>query len=218
MRNFLCICLLLIGIGGCKPGIPSNIIQPERMEEVLYDIHITDGYISTIPAPDSAKNISAAYYKGIYKRFDIDSSLYARSMNYYYDHPEVLNVMYEKITAKLKKVKEKEDKINAKRLKKIEAIRKAKKDSLDKADPQRVIREAAAKKDSLAKAEALIKKTRIEAAKKVKKDSLARVAELKKAKKAEAKKLKERAGQAAVPKNGIDAGAAKKISNNDIPR
>lgn len=211
MRNFLCICLLLISIGGCKPGIPSNIIQPEKMGEVLYDIHIADGFIATIPDPDSAKNTSAAYYKGIYKRFEIDSALYTKSMNYYYDHPEVLNVMYEKITAKLKKVKEKEDKINAKRLKKIEAIKKAKKDSLDKADPKRVIREAAAKKDSLVKAEALIKKTKAEAAKKMKKDSLAKVAELKKIKKEEAKKLKVRTDKEASIKKEAGVSTAKKI-------
>ncbi|WP_183883403.1 DUF4296 domain-containing protein [Pedobacter cryoconitis] len=211
MKNFLCICLLLISIGGCKPGIPSNIIQPDKMEEVLYDVHIADGYIATIPDPDSAKNTSAAYYKGIYKRFEIDSALYSRSMNYYYDHPDVFNVMYEKITAKLKKTKEKEDKLNAKRLKKIEAIRKAKKDSLDKADPQRVVREAAAKKDSLAKAEALVKKTKADAVKKIKKDSLAKVAELKKLKKAEAKKLKAGAAQKASLKKEDEAGTAKKI-------
>jgi len=188
MRNFLCICLLLIGIGGCKPGIPSDIIQPDKMGDVLYDIHMADGFIATIPDPDSAKNTSAAYYKGIYKRFEIDSALYTRSMNYYYDHPDVLNVMYEKITAKLKKAKEKEDKINAKRLKKIEAIKKAKKDSLDKADPKRVIREAAAKKDSLVK-----------------------VAELKKVKKAEAKKLKARTDQETSMKKEADISTAKKI-------
>ncbi|MET4142221.1 DUF4296 domain-containing protein [Pedobacter sp. UYP1] len=210
MRNFLCICLLVIGIGGCKPGIPSDIVQPDKMQDVLFDIHMVDGYISTIANADSAKSTSAAYYKGIYKKFGIDSVMYTKSMNYYYDHPEVLNTMYDKITGKLKKVKEKEDKINAKRLKKIAAIEKAKKDSLDKADPKRVIRAAAAKKDSLAKAEILLKKTKADAAKKIKKDSLARVTELKKVKKEEAKKLKVRTDEAAALKKESDASAAKK--------
>ncbi|RAJ28370.1 DUF4296 domain-containing protein [Pedobacter cryoconitis] len=210
MKNLLCICLLLIGVGGCKPGIPSDIVQPEKMGEVLYDIHMVDGYISTIASADSAKSTSAAYYKGIYKKFGIDSVIYTKSMNYYYDHPEVLNVMYEKITGKLKKLKEKEDKINAKRLKKLAAIEKAKKDSLDKADPKRVIRAAAAKKDSLAKAEILLKKTKADVARKLKKDSLTRVIELKKVKKEEAKKLKVRTDEAAALKKESDASAAKK--------
>ncbi|QNK63327.1 DUF4296 domain-containing protein [Pedobacter sp. PAMC26386] len=211
MRNFLCICLLLISIGGCKPGMPSNIIKPDKMGEILYDIHMVDGYITSIPDPDSAKNTGAAYYKGIYKKFAIDSVQYTRSMNYYYDHPDVMNLMYEKITAKLTKAKTKEDNINAKRLKKIAAIEKAKKDSLDKADPKRVLRAAAAKKDSLAKEAALIKKTRAETARKFKKDSLAKITELKKVKKAEAKKLKERADQTKFSKEGNDGSAAKKI-------
>ncbi|MBB6498286.1 DUF4296 domain-containing protein [Pedobacter cryoconitis] len=191
MRNFLCICLLLIGIGGCKQGIPSDIIQPDKMTDVLYNIHLTDGYIGTIPGQDSARRVSASFYKGVYQKFNIDSLSYTRSMNYYYDHPDVLSTIYTKITDRLKKSKTIEDKAQEKRLKKLAAIRKAKRDSMEKADPMLVKREAAAKRDSVAKAEAQLKKDRAANAIKNRKDSLIRVAQMKKAQKAEEKRLKE---------------------------
>jgi hypothetical protein len=95
-------CMLLFA---CKPGIPSDIIQPDKMEKVLFDIHVVDGYIVTIVKQDSAKIIASAYYKGIYKKFDIDSALYAKSMNYYYGQPDVLDKMYDKVAKNLEKEK-----------------------------------------------------------------------------------------------------------------
>ena len=200
MRDFLCICLLLIGIGGCKQGIPSDIIQPDKMADVLYNIHLVDGYIGTIPGQDSARRVSASFYKGVYQKFDIDSLSYTRSMNYYYDHPDVLSAMYTKITERLKKSKTIEDKAQEKRLKKLAAIRKAKRDSMEKADPMLVKREAAAKRDSVAKAEAQLKKDRAANAIKNRKDSLIRVAQMKKAQKAEEKRLKENGKKPAATK------------------
>ena len=87
---------------GCKPGIPADIIRPDKMEKVLYDIHVADGYISTIPTVDSAKKVGAAYYNGIYKKFEIDSAIYSKSMDYYYDHPEKLSVIYKSIGTTIK--------------------------------------------------------------------------------------------------------------------
>lgn len=102
--SFLSIAVFLYA---CKPGIPKNIIQPQKMENILFDIHVVDGYMTSMPSPDTAKKVSAAYYKGIYKKFGIDSALYNKSLNYYYDHPDVMNKMYENITKKLNATKEK---------------------------------------------------------------------------------------------------------------
>ena len=113
MSRFLIALLLCTWLYGCKPGIPKNIIQPDQMEKVLYDIHVVDGYSTTFPAatPDSLKKIISPYYKGIYKKFGIDSALYNRSLNYYYKNPEVMKLMYDHITEKLLKAKDKAQKI-----------------------------------------------------------------------------------------------------------
>ncbi len=107
MKNFFIIIVACLMIYGCKPGIPKDIIQPEKMEAVLYDIHVIDAYTSTFPSQDSAKKIVPAYYKGIYKKFEIDSALHQKSMNYYYAHPDLFKEMYDRISAKLNKEKDK---------------------------------------------------------------------------------------------------------------
>jgi len=140
MRKFCWAGLLFIMIGGCKPKIPENIIQPDRMGVILYDIHVVDGYIGSIPKQDSAKKVSAAYYKGVYKKFAIDSVVFTKSMDYYYDHPDVLSTIYEKVTANLKKSKDSLDKIQKKISLKTAAKMKLKKDSADKANLKKGIK------------------------------------------------------------------------------
>ncbi|TCD08416.1 DUF4296 domain-containing protein [Pedobacter frigidisoli] len=90
---------------GCKPSIPSDIIQTDRMEKILYDMHIVDGYLSTIYVVDSAKKVAASYYNGIYKKFDTDSVEYNRSLIYYNNNPKELELMYKNIQKALAKQK-----------------------------------------------------------------------------------------------------------------
>lgn len=90
---------------GCKPGIPDGIIKPDKMEKILYDMHMVDGYISTIYVVDSAKKVAAAYYKGIYKKFGTDSAQYNKSLLWYNTNPAALEAMYKNIQKSLTKQK-----------------------------------------------------------------------------------------------------------------
>lgn len=107
MKRFFCLIIICVSFYACKPGIPKDIIQPDKMEQVLLDIHIVDGYITTLPNADTAKSVGASFYKGVYKKFDIDSALYNASINYYYKHPDIMKKMYDSITVKLNILKEK---------------------------------------------------------------------------------------------------------------
>lgn len=97
MNRIFVLLICLFCLHACKPGIPEDIIKPEQMQKILYDIHTVDGYLGTLPKPDSAKIIAAAYYKGIYKKFNIDSASYTKSLHYYYGRPDLLNPIYEKL-------------------------------------------------------------------------------------------------------------------------
>lgn len=125
MRNFLYTVAVFFFAFGCKPGIPKDIIQPEEMAKVLHDIHLADSYLGMVSNSDSAKLVAASYYKGIYKKYGIDSALYTKSMEYYYRDPKALNDIYEKVTSQLTKEKNalvKADSIfNAREVAKIQA-------------------------------------------------------------------------------------------------
>ena len=175
MKKFCYAGLLFLLIAGCQSKIPGNIIPPDKMGAILYDIHVTDAYITTLASQDSAKKVSATYYKGIYRKFDTDSARYTQSMNFYAEHPDLLSKIYETVTASLKKSKDSIDKVNEKILKVKTAKRaKAVKDSLAKIDPKVLKIEADKKakktKDSLEKIKpAVIKPVVI---KKVKKEQI----------------------------------------------
>ncbi len=120
MKRFFVIATVLLLFYACKPGVPKDIIQPEEMEKVLYDMHLVEGYVSNLPTPDTSKKVSAAFYKGVYKKFGIDSVLYNKSLNYYYTNPVLMKNMYDHITAKLAAAREKQAKQDEKRLKLVQ--------------------------------------------------------------------------------------------------
>lgn len=129
MTRFLLLLFCVTMIFACKPGIPKDIVQPAEMEKILFDIHVVDGYVSTIPTPDSARKISSPIYKGVFKKYGIDSAMHAKSMAYYYRHPDILGKMYDKISGRLEKAREeeikreeKEAKASAKKAKAVDTI------------------------------------------------------------------------------------------------
>jgi len=104
------------------------------MENILYDIHLIDGYVASIPTPDSARKVSAPIYKGIFKKYGIDSVAHAKSMAYYYRHPDLLSKMYENISARMSKTRDAE----AKLIEKEEKARNNKAAKLRKATEKRI--------------------------------------------------------------------------------
>jgi hypothetical protein len=130
-RFFVALCCALI-LFACKPEVPKDIIKPEEMEKILYDIHLVDGYVNYIPTPDSAKKVSAPYFTGIFKKYGIDSATHARSMAYYYKNPDQFLKIYENIGKRLANAKTKVSELAVKEAKLEEA--KVKKQEIKKLD------------------------------------------------------------------------------------
>ncbi len=151
MKQYIVIGVLFLMVSACKPGVPRELIQPDKMGKVLYDIHLADAYAGNIPNVDSAKKVAAAYYKGIYNKFEIDSALYNKSMDYYAGNPEAFSKIYEYVTKELTAEKSKLVKadsiINAKLVKKARLRFKA--DSTKRADS--IAKTPAFKKEMLKK-------------------------------------------------------------------
>jgi hypothetical protein len=179
MKKILFLGFLFVVINGCRPPVPEDIIQPDKMSKILYDIHIVDSYLNNVSKQDSAKKVASAYYNGVYKKFDIDSVTYTKSLDFYYKNPEIMSKMYEDIHKSLQKTKEKTEK-------RIEAEAKIAEEKKRKLDSLRT--------DSIKKADLLKPRVRDSIAKH-KKDSVLKIAKYKKdsvlkAKQAVAKELR----------------------------
>ena len=110
MKRIFAIGLIFSLCFACKPGVPKELIQPDKMEKVLFDIHMVDGYIGAQAKQDTVKIVASSYYNGIYKKFKIDSATYVKSLNYYYNNPVTLAKMYENIIKQLENERKRNDK------------------------------------------------------------------------------------------------------------
>jgi len=154
---------IVILISSCKQKAPDGIINRETMEEILYDIHVVDGYISTIYVTDSARKVGAAYYNGIYKKFDTDSVQYAKSLSYYSQNPKIMQEMYTALGKKIERQKvslAKADSLMNKKRFKTDSLKIMK---TFKADSLSLLKKMKADSSSKVKVEAQIKKKRSKA-------------------------------------------------------
>ncbi|WP_069661137.1 DUF4296 domain-containing protein [Arcticibacter eurypsychrophilus] len=108
MKSLLLLFFIMIFFIACDSGrSPKGIIGEKEMIDVLTDVHLVDGYASTMYA-DSNRNTIAALYMAIYKKHNTDSVGIRKSLEYYSRHPDELKIMYESVNAKLKALEKRE--------------------------------------------------------------------------------------------------------------
>lgn len=84
---------------GCKPGVPSEYIQPGDLEDILYDYHVADGM-----ATQKSGNHDfylRAYRLAVLKKHGITEAELDSSLVYYTRHTELLHQIYEHLAKRL---------------------------------------------------------------------------------------------------------------------
>jgi len=100
--------LFLFSCGG--NNTPDGIIEQKRMTSLLTEVHLVDGRMYGIMQSQDSINIyGTKRYDALFKRFNIDSVQFKRSLKYYAMQPVQLQKMYDEI---LKDLKTKSDSIN----------------------------------------------------------------------------------------------------------
>lgn len=77
---------------------PDKVLSKSEMEDVLYDFHITQGIINTLP-PEQQKN-AQAYLDALWMKHGISQEIFDSSMIYYNRHPKALREIYARLDAK----------------------------------------------------------------------------------------------------------------------
>lgn len=120
MRNFVLIILLLIMVCCSQNKAikkPKNLIDPETMENVLYDVSLMNSFRSNSYTVDSMKVFFADDY--IYKKYNIDSLQLVDSELYYSKYPKTYLEMYKKVLSKLTKLKDSMENVTKEESKKL---------------------------------------------------------------------------------------------------
>ncbi|MDC3132959.1 DUF4296 domain-containing protein [Flavobacteriaceae bacterium] len=96
---------------------PKNLIDPETMEKVLYDVSLMNSFRSNSYTVDSMKVFFADDY--IYKKYNIDSLQLVESELYYSKYPKTYLEMYKKVLLKLTKLKDSMENVTKEESKKL---------------------------------------------------------------------------------------------------
>ena len=88
-----------------KEVIPDHIIQPNKMSDVLLDVQLMKSHLSQerIIDPYILDSVNA-FYNAVYQRYDITKADFDSSLSYYSNHIIMLDSIYDKVFADLKKM------------------------------------------------------------------------------------------------------------------
>lgn len=98
VHNILALILTLLLIVGCKPTVPSDYIQPDDMEDILYDYHLAVSIAQNENISDVQRK---AWQLAVLKKYNVDEKEFNQSMFYYMRHTERLQSIYENLADRL---------------------------------------------------------------------------------------------------------------------
>ncbi|MGN6617768.1 MAG: DUF4296 domain-containing protein [Ilyomonas sp.] len=101
MRLSILFIFLLFFIA-CSNGnkIPDNVLTPEKMKPVLWDMILADQYIlSKDPNQDSIKSQAIVKFEEVFAKHKIDKESFYNSFRYYEEHPDLLKVLMDSAAA-----------------------------------------------------------------------------------------------------------------------
>ena len=96
---------------------PENIIERNKMVNVLADMHLADAVLAKVDNQDTMLMMASSKYYFIFKKYQIDSAKFTNSLKYYNNEPDEFIKMYAEVV----------DSLNAKIPKETKSDKKIKK-------------------------------------------------------------------------------------------
>jgi len=106
MRHSLPFFLLLLMVIGCKPTVPSEYIQPEDMEDLLYDYHMATA-LAKNEYSDKMDMKRNAYFQMVLEKHHVSEAEFDSSLVYYYSHLDRLKEIYGRVSGRIAEEAEK---------------------------------------------------------------------------------------------------------------
>lgn len=95
-------CIVLFISCSDKKKVPSELIQPAKMQAILMDVLIIDAVNSVKSGTDQSLNITDLNSKSIarvLKNYQISDAVFKKSYNFYLAHPDILKPIADSISA-----------------------------------------------------------------------------------------------------------------------
>lgn len=107
-RAYALVILLCLTHCNTEEDAPG-VIGKDKMAGLLTDLHLLEGYTSTLPF-DSLVKTSPALYNMAFNKYSTDSAQFNKSLKYYSDRPKELNDIYVEVKKRLEIMQKQEDK------------------------------------------------------------------------------------------------------------
>ena len=112
MRSSFLVLLLLLVLVSCtgRKRIPKGVLPPDKMEKVLYDVLLAEGYAESYLYADSSMTKEAWMNKEMDKVLAIhkvSQETFMKSYDFYKDRPDMLKVIADTMNAKSQRNREK---------------------------------------------------------------------------------------------------------------
>lgn len=98
----LAMCLLLtVLVLSCKPTVPDEYIQPDEMEDILYDYYITQAMAGQGLSYDKNSYNKNVYYYAVLKKHGVTEAEFDSSLVYYYSNADRLYGIYVQLSERI---------------------------------------------------------------------------------------------------------------------
>ena len=119
MKQIQFLLTILILLTACNSNrLPEGVLEEQKMVNVLTDLTVIDGYMSSLMYTDTLRIEGKNYYATVYKNHNITRAVFDKSMKYYSTQPVLLDSMYSKVTKKLELKENRYNKIQEQKQKK----------------------------------------------------------------------------------------------------
>lgn len=95
MASVLCIV-------SCKPGVPKEVIQPDDMEDILYDYYVSQG-IASMPGPQSGGEDYKRdmYFNSVLNKYGVTRAEFDSALVYYYTRADRFVEIYKSVQERM---------------------------------------------------------------------------------------------------------------------
>lgn len=97
-KVFLFAIIFLSMIWSCsEKKKPADILDEQKMVNMMIDLHIVDGFMSSLMYNDSTRIKGKNFYASVYDKHKVTRAEYEKSLKYYSMDPVLLDSMYSKV-------------------------------------------------------------------------------------------------------------------------
>lgn len=93
--------LVVLIFVSCKPQVPGKYIQPDDMEDILYEYHLSQSLAQNKVNTDSVVYYKNMYYRSILENHGVTVAEFDSSLVYYYSHAYRLHDIYRNISERM---------------------------------------------------------------------------------------------------------------------